>query len=287
MLKNLLLTVALLLAVSPVLAMEGNADDLLLKGIKGFDLLTSSQKANAIEVMKSENCYYECSDTIFKCLSSGNNRAARRLAAFVVRRALTGLPVKELKEDVQKRAASAFPPVEHKSKLDGLIPYGDKNAPVKAVIYADFECPYCGIASPSLKRLVDQLSGKLVMYFKNFPIISHEHGVECARALLAAGRQGKFWQMHDKLFANVPNFKPEQLDAYMQQLGMDVNRAHADMKSQDLTDEIRAQKEEGMAFGMTGTPGIFINNKFYRGDKGGVELLDRIEEELEIIEGGE
>jgi len=205
----------------------------------------------------------------------------------VVRRALMGLPAGEIREDVRRRAVSAFPPVEHKSKLDGLTPYGDPNAPVRAVIYADFECPYCGIASPALKALVDKLPGKLVMYFKNFPIISHEYGVECARALLAAGRQGKFWQMHDVLYANAPKFKPEQLDSYMKQVGLDMEKAHADMKSAELTDEIRAQKEEGMAFGMTGTPGIFINNKLYRGDKGGVELLDRIEEELEIIEGGE
>ena len=161
--KTILLLFALLLWLPVAQAQENGGDSAVLNAIKGYDLLTSAQKDNAREVLEKTNCYFECSDTIMKCLKSEKNRAAKRLAAFVVRRALMGLGAKDIMEDVQRRALSAFPPVEHKSKLDGLIPYGDPGAPVKAVIYADFECPYCGVASPSLKKLVDQLKGRLVI----------------------------------------------------------------------------------------------------------------------------
>ncbi len=256
--------------------------------IKGHDALSGRQKKVVAEVISKEFCYYGCTDTILNCLvNEPDSKAAKRIAAFVVRRAILGLDAKGIKSNLKNRALSAFPPVEHKSKFDGLKAYGDPKALVKVVVYADFECPYCRIASPSLRRIVKKMPDKVAMYFKNFPIRSHKHGIQCSTVLVAADRQGKFWEMHDLLYANAPDFEEEQLVKYMKQIGMDVEKAQKDRKDPSLIDRIRKEKEEGLAFGMEGTPGIFINNKFYRGVKMERELLDRVEEELEIIESGE
>jgi len=83
--------------------------------------------------------------------------------------------------------------------------------------------------------------------------------------------------MHDLLYANAPDFGDNQIQVYMKQAGLDLEKAEKDRKDPAVLDRIRKEKEEGMAFGMVGTPGIFINSKFYRGVKTENELIDRIE----------
>ncbi len=267
-------------------AESGDTD--VLSSLPGWNKLTESQKQVVQSVINKYNCYYECSDTIAQCLKEQPvSKAAKRLAAFVIRRALAGKMSGEIIKDLLKRERSAFPPRTYQIDTSGLVPVGDPNAPVVVVIYADFQCPYCRVASPALKRLATEMPHKMALYFKNFPVKSHKAGLLCAKALVAAGNQGKFWQMHDAMFAAAPNLDKEVIDKIAKRLNLDLKKFASDMESSSTLARIRKEKLEGIDMGMKGTPGIFINGKYYAGIKTYEELKDRILEELDILSNKE
>jgi protein-disulfide isomerase len=112
---------------------------------------------------------------------------------------------------------------------------------------------------------------------------SHPFGVAAATAAMAAERQGKFWPMHDLLFANRASLSEEKIEKLAAGLGLDMARFARDRADPSVLDRIRAEKMEGLSLGVTATPGIFINGKPYLSAKTYEGLKDRIEEELEIL----
>ena len=154
------------------------------------------------------------------------------------------------------------------------------------VVYADFECPYCNVAAPALRRISQEKTGLIVYYYKNFPLKQHKSALESAQALLAAEKQGKFWPMYDLLYES-DDLSQDVLNQCASKLALDLERFKKDMQSKDVLERIRKEKMEGLALGVIGTPGIFINGKFYQGIKTEAELRDRIEEEKDIVNGVE
>lgn len=252
--------------------------------IDGADQLNDEQKKVAELVLKSAMCYAACADTIAQCLADMPKEAGvLRQAAFIVRRAKVHKDPQKIKEDLRNRALSAYPPRTHTPDLQGLTPSGAATAKIKVVAYGDFECPYCRIAIPALRQMSKDKPELIAFYFKNFPLKSHKYGLPCSRALLAADRQGKFWEMLDLMYASA-NFSDEAFMTYAKLLDMAPLRFKKDYEDNGLLSRIRKEKEEGQAFGVKGTPGVFINGKHYKGAKTFKELLDRIEEEKDILE---
>src|SRR5258708_12944484 len=92
---------------------------------------------------------------------------------------------------------------------------GPDDAPVTLVEYGDFECPYCGMAHPIVKKVQRELGNQLRFVFRHFPLAeAHPHARIAAQAAEAAGAQGKFWEMHDNLFEHQPPLPVEDLLAY-------------------------------------------------------------------------
>jgi len=248
--------------------------------------LAESTKATVVEVYKNANCYAGCPDTIHQCLlDEPDNKAVQRLANFVIRRAKARRNVAEIKTDIKERAVSLYPPKTHKINIEGKQVSGDKNAKITVVSFADGECPYCRIASPALRKISQEHKGLIAYYFKQFPIKSHKHGLECARAMVAAELQNKFWELHDIVYRNYDHLAEAELRTYATKAGLDLKKYDADLKSRAVLDIIRKDKSEGVALNIVGTPGIFINGKFYKGIKTYEELLDILEEEKDIVEG--
>ncbi len=246
--------------------------------------LSDSQKKIATAFFDTTQCYYGCEGTITDCLKKApTNDGPLRLAAFIVRRLLSGDSTEKISEGLHERKISAFPPEVKTIDTSGLDPLGDPAAPVRVVVFADFQCPYCRVADKALERLVAEMPGKVVVYFENFPIKTHAQAITAATAALAAARQGKFWEMHDLLFANQNRLFKKEITKLAKTIPLDARRFTADLADKTLLDRIRAEKMRGIDLGVTATPGIFFNGKLYHGAKSYGELSDRLEEELAVL----
>jgi protein-disulfide isomerase len=142
---------------------------------------------------------------------------------------------------------------------------GSKNAPLQVVIFSDFQCPFCKRVEPQLSQLEKEYGGKVHMTWKNYPLPFHNNAEPAAEAAMAAGAQGKFWQMHDKLFENNTALDRPNLEKYAQELGLDMAKFKADLDSQKYKDSIQADTKEGQAVGVNGTPAVFINGRKING----------------------
>jgi protein-disulfide isomerase len=137
---------------------------------------------------------------------------------------------------------------------------GPEHAPVTMVEYGDFECPHCGNAEPFVRELLSRFDQKLRLVYRHMPLESiHLHALDAALAAECAGAQGKFWEMHDLLFAHQAHLGRERLEGYAKQLGLDMPRFIAEMDDQIYLQRIREHIDGARASGVQGTPGIFIN----------------------------
>jgi protein-disulfide isomerase len=160
-------------------------------------------------------------------------------------------------------AAPAGAPDDQGGKFDvkvGDAPVkGPASAPITVVAWSDFQCPFCSRAVPTVRQVEDAYKGKVRIAFKQFPLPFHDKAHLAAEAALAANEQGKFWQMHDKLFANQQALDRPSLEKYAQELGLDMAKFKAALDSGKFKNKVDAEDKEGAAFGVTGTPTFFIN----------------------------
>jgi protein-disulfide isomerase len=143
---------------------------------------------------------------------------------------------------------------------------GPDDAPVTLVEYGDYECPYCGMAYPIVKRAQQELGNQLRFIFRNFPLAeAHPHARLAAQAAEAAAAQGKFWEMHDMLFKNQTALEPDDLVGYAKSIGLDIPRFERDLKAGTFAKKVRDDFRSGVRSGVNGTPTFFVNGKRYEG----------------------
>ena len=181
-----------------------------------------------------------------------------------------GTPLKDVYQKLMEQAAATPPPAPAPSapeappaKVDikiGDAPVkGPASAKVTVVEFSDFQCPFCGRVNPTLKEIEDQYKGKIKIAFRNLPLPFHDKAHLAAEAALAANEQGKFWAMHDKLFANQQALDRPSLEKYAQEIGLNMNKFTAALDSGKFKDKVDSDAKEGAAVGATGTPTFFIN----------------------------
>ncbi len=136
---------------------------------------------------------------------------------------------------------------------------GKANALITLVEFSDFQCPYCARAVPIIKELTAEYPDKIKWVFKNYPLASHADAPLAHRAALAAGEQGKFWEMHDLIFAGQGAIKRDDLLAAARKLGLDMPQFTAGLTTSRFQQQMSADREEGERAGVTGTPTFFIN----------------------------
>lgn len=149
-------------------------------------------------------------------------------------------------------------------RTDGFPMRGAAMAPVTIVEFSDFECPYCGRAHPILTELLRELEGQVKVVFRNYPLSGHPRAMPAARAAVAAGHQGKFWEMADLLFEHQRALEDEDLTRYAQQIGLDLERFEADLHAPETQAAIERDREEGSRLGVEGTPTFFVNGRRFR-----------------------
>lgn len=160
--------------------------------------------------------------------------------------------------------------------IDGSPVKGRPDAPVTITVFTDFECPYCKQLTPMLDEVFLRNQDTTKIIFKNMPLRFHEFAEPAARAALAAGIQGKFWEMHDILFA-APQLSNEVIANAAASLGLDMTRFNQDMNAPAVSQQISSDLKAAQAAGVTGTPTVFINGRRLkvRSIEGFQQLIDQ------------
>ncbi len=141
---------------------------------------------------------------------------------------------------------------------------GAANAPVTIVLFTDFQCPYCARIVPVLNELLEKNKGKVKLVFKNYPLPNHQFARKAATAALAAGKQGKFWEYHDRLFQNYNRLNDQVVQEQAQQLGLDMQKFEKDMNDPQIAQQINQDLQDVARAGVRATPTIFVNGSLLR-----------------------
>ncbi len=144
---------------------------------------------------------------------------------------------------------------------------GSTNAPIVIVEYGDYQCPHCARAYPIMERLIESLGHDLLFVYRHLPMAeNHPDAPNAARAAEAAGRQGRFWEMHTLLFENQNSLDSESLVSYAEALDLDMGRWLLDMDSDAIEAKVEEDFKSGVRSGANGTPTFFVNGFRYDGD---------------------
>ena len=157
---------------------------------------------------------------------------------------------------------------------------GPAKAPVTIIEYTDYQCPFCRRVQDTLREIEAEYEGKIRLAVMNNPLSFHKNALPAALAARAAGRQGKFWEMHELLFKNQAKLDEDNLVKLAQKLGLDIKRFNADRRDEKLKREIRAEQVQAIRNNATGTPAFFINGKKLSGAKPIQHFRNAIEEAL-------
>jgi protein-disulfide isomerase len=144
---------------------------------------------------------------------------------------------------------------------------GRSDAPLTLVEYGDYECPYCGMAYPIVKRVQERLGDRLRFVFRNFPLAeAHPNATAAAELAEASAHQGKFWEMHDTLYENQRALGAASLLGYVRKLALDKDALESTLASGAPHQRVRADFMGGVRSGVNGTPTFFINGRRFDGD---------------------
>lgn len=154
---------------------------------------------------------------------------------------------------------------------------GSHHAAVTLVEYGDYECPYCGQAHPILQELMDQLGERVRLVFRNFPLAQmHPHAQRAAEAAEAAAAQGRFWEMHDTLYENQGALADEDLVAYAEEVGLNVEQFQVELAQGVYAARVREDFLGGVRSGVNGTPTFFVNGRRHDGAFDLASLTDAV-----------
>jgi protein-disulfide isomerase len=151
---------------------------------------------------------------------------------------------------------------------------GQPNSPITVVEYLDFECEACRVYYPITKRLKEEYGDKVSFVVRYFPLPGHKNSMTSAMAVETAGKQGKFWEMHDILYDNQITWGEKQITdpalfiEYAKQIGLDMEKYKNDIGSQEIKDRINRDKNSANSLGIQGTPTFFINGEKIPNPKG-------------------
>ncbi len=162
---------------------------------------------------------------------------------------------------------SLFPPVSQDDWVRGA-----QTPSVTFLEYSDFQCPYCAALAQVLAQLLKDYPQDVRVVFRPFPLSIHDKSTLAAQAAEAAGLQGKFWEMHDRLFETQDTWvlqTPTQFEAYLQaqatDLGLNAAQFASDLKSSAVVQKVQKALDEGNRIQIPGTPLLLINGKIYSG----------------------
>ncbi len=137
---------------------------------------------------------------------------------------------------------------------------GPPGARLTLVEYGDYQCPACGQLFLTIRQLHEQLANEVRFVYRHYPLSGlHPLAQAAAEAAEAAGAQGKFWEMHDLLFDHQTAMGKKTFEEFAEELTLDTNRFRKDLKDRTFESRVREDFKRGVANGVYGTPGLFVN----------------------------
>lgn len=149
----------------------------------------------------------------------------------------------------------------HTFDMSGLPFKGREGAPVTIAVFTEYQCPYCAQLEPLLHQVLEKYPKDVKLVMKHYLIPNHPFAKKASMAALAAARQDKFWEMHEKLYAAQKELNDARIDAVAQEVGLDLERYHADLNDPQIWALIVRDMNDGRQAEVRGTPTIFINGK--------------------------
>lgn len=140
------------------------------------------------------------------------------------------------------------------------------SAKLTVVEFGDYECPACGLYQPLVKKLLTDFAGQVNFVFRNFPLSQHANAQISAQAVEAAGLQGKFWEMHDKVYESQKEWADlsdpkDTFIGYATGLGLDTEKYKTDIESADIKKKIQSDYSDGTLIKLNATPTFYLNGK--------------------------
>lgn len=173
------------------------------------------------------------------------------------------------KLDVSDVQANTIQEPKEESGNIGDHVYGDKESKVVLIEYGDFQCPGCGQAHPTVQQIKETYKDDIAFVFRNFPLTSiHPNALVAAASAEAAGKQGKYWEMHDKIFSMQSEWEQASVDdraaifeGYAKDLELDVTQFKQDATATTTTQKINYDIALGKKQGVSSTPTFYLNGK--------------------------
>ncbi len=142
---------------------------------------------------------------------------------------------------------------------------GDVKAPVTIVEFSDYQCPYCSRAETTVNQVLADYKDKVRLVYRDFPLPFHENAAKAAEAAHCAGDQGRYWEMHGKLFANQQSLDQKAIKGYARDLGLDQAKFDKCLDTGAKAKLVEASRKAGEEAGVSGTPAFFVNGMMIQG----------------------
>jgi protein-disulfide isomerase len=165
-------------------------------------------------------------------------------------------------------------------KLGDAPTRGSESAEITIVEWADFQCPFCVRVNPTLDQIEKEYGDKVRFAFMHLPLSMHAKARAAHQAAEAAHRQGKFWEMHDLIFASPKDLSPATYLRYANEMGLDIDRYNSDFSSTSVRKAIDGNLAAATKLGVSGTPSFFVNGRFLSGAQPYGSFARVIDEEL-------
>jgi protein-disulfide isomerase len=160
---------------------------------------------------------------------------------------------------------------------------GNPKAPVTIVEFSDFQCPFCARARPTVNRVREVYGDKVRFVFRHFPLNFHPQAEKAGEAAACAREQGKFWEMHDRLWANPGKLQPAELKEHAAALGLDAGAFGQCLDSGRYAGLVQQDIEQGARYGVSGTPAFFVNGRPLVGAQPFESFAQVIDDELQRL----
>jgi protein-disulfide isomerase len=210
----------------------------------------------------------------WKAILDEELEAAREVEKQVGR---AGVYAKLMEGAIERAASDAAQAPRREGEPDPAVAYqvptgegrpalGPEDALVTVVVFSDFQCPFCARLGPTVHDLAEKHGARVV--FRQMPLSMHPQARDAAKASLAAHRQGKFWEMHDVLFAKQREIQGEAgsgFRTFAEEIGLDVDQFASDMADPAIEQMVAEDEALARRLGVSGTPASFVNGRFVRG----------------------
>lgn len=233
--------------------------------IKDLDPL---QVGSFVRFLSEEICPCGCPSSFADCIKGEDNcKPGQMLANWTIKQLRRKAPEMYLYPALTEEINDGYLKEPRKINTKGAYRKGDKDAPITLVEFADFECPACKLTSAQIKKFVESNPNDVQLYFIHFPLSNHLNAERAAIAAEAAGLQGKFWQMHDLLFASQQVLTKEhinELAAIVFNNKKSLEKFKKDCNNKALLEKVRSNKKYAMEeLQLDATPTIMFNGRPY------------------------